>query len=186
MVWGVHVSWFGDHHREGLVPLVQAVAAAGGAVGWLTVPSPAEVDGWVTAVVGSGARFAVAEHEGRVVGCGLWERLTPLVLSGTGHIRKVMAHPDARGRGIGRAVVQALVEDARAAGIELVTLDCRGNNHGAQRLYASLGFVVTGRRPDAIRIGDERFDQVLMHLDLRRGPAGLVRHGSRREGPGVT
>ena len=53
-------------------------------------------------------------------------------------------------------------------------------------MYAALGFQVTGRLPDALAIGDERFDQVLMHLDLRTGPQGLVRHGSRREGLGST
>lgn len=82
--------------------------------------------------------------------------------------------------------MELLVADARTAGVELLTLDCRGNNHGAQRLYDSLGFVVTGRRPDAIAVGDERFDQVLMHLDLRTGPSGLRRHGGRLEGPGST
>ena len=63
-------------------------------------------------------------------------------------------------------------------------MDCRGNNHGALRLYAELGFVVSGRRPDFIAVGDERFDQVLMHLDLRTDDEALVRHGGRRAGPG--
>jgi ribosomal protein S18 acetylase RimI-like enzyme len=182
----VRASWFDDRHREGIVLLVQSVAATGGAVGWLEVPEPDEVHAWADGVVRAGGRLAVVEDAGRVLACGLWERLEPQVLSGIAHVRKVMTHPDARGRGAGRVVVRALVDDAREQGIELVTLDCRGNNHGAQRLYASLGFVVTGRRPDAIRIGDERFDQVLMHLDLRCGTAGLVRHGSRHEGLGVT
>lgn len=182
----MQVSWFDERHLPGLVPLAQAVAATGGAVGWLEVPPPAEVLAWATSVVASGARLAVAEDDGGVLGCGYWQRYEAAVLRGMGHIRRVMTHPNARGRGVGRAVVQALVADARAAGIELVTLDCRGNNHGALRLYASLGFVVTGRRPDAIAVGNERFDQVLMHLDLRTGPSGLVRHGSLREGPGAT
>jgi ribosomal protein S18 acetylase RimI-like enzyme len=186
MVWGVRVSWFGEHHREGMVPLVQAVVAAGGAVGWLTTPPPVQVDAWVTGLVASGARLAVATEEDQPLACGAWRRYEGLVLSGMAEITKVMTHPHARGRGAGRAVVQALVDDARAAGVELLTLDCRGNNHGAQALYAALGFVVTGRRPDVIAVGNERFDQVLMHLDLRSGPAGLCRHGSRNEGPGAT
>ena len=81
-------------------------------------------------------------------------------------------------------VMTALLDRARGLGLELLTLECRGNNHGAQRLYSSVGFVVTGRRPDAIAVGDERFDQVLMHCDLRSGTAGLHRFGSRREGLG--
>jgi ribosomal protein S18 acetylase RimI-like enzyme len=186
MVWGVRVSWFGEHHRDGLLPLVQAVVAAGGAVGWLAVPAADEVDLWVTGLVASGARLAVAVEGDQLLACGAWRRYDGLVLSGMAEITKVMTHPEARGRGAGRALVQALVDDARADGVEVLTLDCRGNNHGAQALYAALGFVVTGRRPDVIAIGDERFDQVLMHLDLRDGPAGLRRHGSRNEGPGAT
>lgn len=180
------VSWYDQEHRDGLVALVQAVAATGGAVGWLAVPPPAEVDAWLGRLLASGAQLAVATDGDQVLGCGAVRREQPEVLRGLGKISKVMTHPAARGRGAGRAVMEVLIGQARAQGIELLTLDCRGNNHGAQRLYATLGFVVTGRRPDAIAVGDDRFDQVLMHLDLRVGPAGLVRHGSRGEGPGAT
>lgn len=87
----------------------------------------------------------------------------------------------------GRALT--LVQDAEQAGVEVLAIDCRGNNHAALALYASLGFVVTGRRPDWIAVGHERFDQVLLHCNLRpRRPfePGLLRHGGRREGPGNT
>jgi ribosomal protein S18 acetylase RimI-like enzyme len=182
MVWRVQVSWFADHD---LVPLVQAVAATGGAVGWLTVPSAEEVVTWASDLAASGARFAIAGDASEVLGCGAWTRLQHPVLAGMAVISKVMTHPSARGKGVARAVMELLVADAGTAGVELLTLDCRGNNHAAQRLYASLGFVVTGRRPDAIAVGDERFDQVLMHLDLRV-PGSFARRGSRREGPGAT
>ena len=173
--------------RDGLVALVQAVAATGGAVGWLSVPPVAEVQAWLDGLLGSGSRLAVAvAPEGAVLGCGAWRAHDHAVTGGMAVVSKVMTHPDARGRGAGRLLVQALVDDARTAGVELLTLDCRGNNHGALRLYAELGFVVTGRRPDALRVGQERFDQVLMHLDLRSGPEGLLRHGGRREGLGAT
>ncbi|MGZ6825857.1 MAG: N-acetyltransferase family protein [Mycobacteriales bacterium] len=190
----MRLTWYDGTpaQQDALVPLVQAVAATGGAVGWLAVPGPEEVRAWARDLHASGAHLVLAEEDGRVLACGAWHRLRPPVLQTMAEVRKVMTHPDARGRGAGRAVVQALVAAARAAGVELLTLECRGNNHGAQRLYASLGFEVTGRRPDVIAVGDERFDQVLMHCDLRRDPAGaaarpgLVRHGSRREGPGAT
>ena len=159
------------------------MAATGGAVGWLEVPPPDEVRAWADTL-----EHAVLAHLGdRLVGSGSWGRHDYAVARQNGELRKVMVHPDARGQGVGRAVTAALVDDARTAGVEVLTLDCRGNNHGALRLYASLGFVTTGRRPDAVAVGEERFDQVLLHLDLRTaGPAGLVRHGGRREGPGAT
>lgn len=163
---------------------MQGVAASGGAVGWLTVPTPAEVRAWVDGLAGS--RTVLALDGDRVLGSGSWGRHSYAVAAQNAEVRKVMVDGAARGRGVGRAVTAALVDDARAAGVEVLTLDCRGNNHGALRMYASLGFVTSGRRPDFIAVGDERFDQVLLHLDLRQGPAGLVRHGGRREGPGAS
>jgi ribosomal protein S18 acetylase RimI-like enzyme len=180
----VQTTWYDASHRDGVVQLVQSVVALGGAVGWLSVPTPDEVDAWLTSL--TDARLAVAHEDGRVLACGTWRRNDQPVLRQTGRIWKVMAHPDARRRGAARAVMELIIEDAQTDGVELLTLECRGNNHGAQRMYAGLGFQVTGRLPDALAIGDERFDQVLMHLDLRVGTAGLTRHGGRREGPGTT
>ena len=175
-----------DPPYDGLHALIAETAALGGAVGWLTVPPPDETRAWLDGVLAGGARLVVAEDAGQVVGTAHWRRYGPHVLSHNAQLSKLMTLPSARGRGIGRLVTGAVVEDARAAGIEVLSLDCRGNNHGALRLYAELGFVVTGRRPDFIAVGDERFDQVLLHLDLRTGPGGLSRHGGRREGPGRT
>ena len=173
--------------RAGMLRLVQAVAATGGAVGWLQVPPPAEVDSWLDGVLTAGARLVTAyDGSGVLVASGAWCRFSAAPLRQGAEVTKVMTHPDARGSGVGRDVVDALVADARTSGVEVLTLECRGNNHGAMRLYAGLGFVVTGRRPDLIAVGDERFDQVLMHLDLRTGPSGLRRHGGRLEGPGST
>ena len=169
-----------------LVPLAQAVAATGGAVGWLEVPLPDEVRAVFARMLGAGSKLVLAELDGAVVGCGTWTRLQGVVVGGMASINKVMTHPDVRGRGVADAVVGALVEASRAAGVELLTLDVRGNNHGAQRLYARHGFVVTGRRPDALRVGDLRFDSVLMHRDLRTGTEPWVRCGSRHVGPGRT
>lgn len=167
--------------RDGLVALTQAVAAVGGAVGFVEVPTPDEVDVWRD---GLDAELLVAVQDGRLLGCGALKHRRAPVLSKTAEVTKVMSLPEAQGTGVGRAVMGALVARARATGVELLTLEVRGNNQRAQRLYASFGFRVTGRRPDAIAVGDERWDQVLMHCDLRHGAAGLIRHGSRREGLG--
>ena len=177
----MHVRPYVDTDRNGLVALVQAVAELGGAVGFLAVPDPDEIDVWRESLQ---AELLVVVEEGRLAACGALKRSPAPVLRGMAEVTKVMTHPDGRGRGAARAVMSALVELARAEGVELLTLECRGNNHAALRLYAAAGFVVTGRRPDAIAVGDDRFDQVLMHRDLRTGTAGLRRFGSRREGLG--
>jgi ribosomal protein S18 acetylase RimI-like enzyme len=74
----------------------------------------------------------------------------------------------AHGHGIGRALTAALVADARAAGIEVLTLDARGDNVNALQLYRSLGFTEYGRLPDFVAVGDRRYDKVFCMLDLRR------------------
>lgn len=183
----MELSWADEHtDLDVLVPLAQAVAATGGAVGWLEVPTPEQVGDTFARLLTGGAHLLLAHADGVVVGCGTWTRLAGPVLRGMASINKVMTHPDVRGRGVGDAVVARLVASAATAGVELLTLDVRGNNHGAQRLYARHGFVVTGRRPDAVAVGAERFDSVLMHRDLRTGDEPLLRRGSRHVGPGRT
>lgn len=58
--------------------------------------------------------FLVAELDGQVVGCGalhiLWEDL--------GEIRTVAVTPAVLGRGVGHAIVEALIDNARALGLE--------------------------------------------------------------------
>ena len=57
--------------------------------------------------------FWVAEREGELIGCGalhvLWADL--------GEIRTVAVHPRALGRGVGHAIVAALIDNARELGL---------------------------------------------------------------------
>jgi amino-acid N-acetyltransferase len=59
-------------------------------------------------------QFRVAEVEGRVVGCGalhvMWEDLA--------EIRTLAVLPQAKGTGVGSALLEALVGDARDLGVE--------------------------------------------------------------------
>ena len=85
-----------------------------------------------------------------------------------------------------RAARRGPADQARPAGVETVTLQCRGNNHGAIRLYQRLGFAEDGRLRDFVAAGDERWDKVLMAIDLRTGAEALVRHGSAAVGEGAS
>jgi len=60
----------------------------------------------------------------------------------------------ARGRGAGRALVEAVIADARAAGALTMTLTVTDGNGTAERLYARCGFVRIGLEPMAVRVGD--------------------------------
>lgn len=55
--------------------------------------------------------------------------------------------PDFRRRGIGEALVNALVARLKSMGGHCLTLEVRASNAPAQALYQKLGFVQVGRRP---------------------------------------
>jgi len=166
-----------------VVRVVQAVVAAGGAVGWLAAPEAQEVLDWLGGAMSGGARAMVVRAGGRIEALGTWQRREGAVVARIGVVRRVMAHPDARGLGLGAQVVQALVDDACRAGVEVLTLACRGNNHAAMALYAAAGFTEYGRLPDALAVEKHRFDEVLLSKRLLR-PKGAVFHGSSATGPG--
>ncbi|MET7672697.1 GNAT family N-acetyltransferase [Micromonospora luteifusca] len=171
-----------DVHR-----VLHAVAELGGAIGYAVPPNRTETDSWldhVLMLVGAGdAALVLAVLDDRVVGTGLWRRGPKPIFAHYADVERVTAHPAARGRGIGRLVTAALVDDARKAGIETLTLGVRGNNHGAIELYEQLGFQEWGRLPNVIEVGAKRFDDVRMFLDLGRDPHVLLR-GSSPGGPG--
>jgi ribosomal protein S18 acetylase RimI-like enzyme len=54
--------------------------------------------------------------------------------------------PEHRGRGLGRAAIDAVVAWAEAGGFARVALEVNDENQAARRLYARAGFVVEDRR----------------------------------------
>ena len=170
--------------------IIAAVVALGGAVGWLEVPDERETAAFLDeqlalAARGDGAVALVADDDGTPQAFGVWNRFHAPVIRQNAEIRKVMVHPGARGLGLAKAVVTALEDDARRAAIEVLVLDARGNNHGAHRLYDSLGYERCGAIPDFIAVGDERWDRVLFAKRLTT-PPGTVLHGARPFGPGAS
>ena len=62
------------------------------------------------------------------------------------HISTIAAHRDLRRRGIGELLLAAMIDRAAEIGANMVTLEARVSNLGAQALYRKYGFQVTGRR----------------------------------------
>jgi aminoglycoside 6'-N-acetyltransferase I len=80
----------------------------------------------------------IAEEDGRAVGfvfCVLGDRGRK-----TAHVTDIYVRPDARNKGIGRALLSAILEPARAAGLHHVSLEVLIRNSDARRLYERLGF----------------------------------------------
>lgn len=57
-----------------------------------------------------------------------------------GHIRMLGVDPVFRGRGVGRALVEGCIDEIRAAGRSVVTLDTTAVMTVAQHLYERMGF----------------------------------------------
>jgi ribosomal protein S18 acetylase RimI-like enzyme len=80
----------------------------------------------------------LAEEEGRAVGfvfCILGDRGRK-----TAHVTDLYVRPEARNKRIGQALLAELIEPARAAGLDHVSLEVLLRNADARRLYERLGF----------------------------------------------
>jgi ribosomal protein S18 acetylase RimI-like enzyme len=153
------------------------LVSGGAALGWTEPPSRdevAELLGHVVSAVRAGDGALRAAYLGRrLVGLGYWLRYTRPTHRPHADLEKVAVDAAAHGRGVGRALVAALITDAQEAGIEVLTLDARGDNTNALHLYRSLGFTEYGRLPDFVAVGERRYDKVFYMTDLRRLPRPL-------------
>src|SRR5262249_22630066 len=105
-----------------------------------------------------------------LVGLGYWTRYDRPTHRQHADVRRVGVAAHAPRPGVGRALPRALIASAGAAGVEVLTLDVRGDNVGALHLYRSLGFTQYGRLKDFVAVGCRRYDTVFFALDLREHP----------------
>ena len=73
--------------------------------------------------------------------------------------------PDARMAGVGRQLIEAILDVARQH-VELIQLTVVRDNARARSLYASLGFVDYGLEKNALKQDGRYYDEVLMAKDL--------------------
>jgi RimJ/RimL family protein N-acetyltransferase len=105
----------------------------------------------------SAGSYLVAESEGRVVGHALLDVAGPF--AALAHVRTltIVVHPGHTGRGIGRALLEALLAWARThAEVERVELRVRETNSAAIRLYEQCGFAEESRFRRRVRLPDGR------------------------------
>jgi ribosomal protein S18 acetylase RimI-like enzyme len=88
--------------------------------------------------------------------------------------------PDYRAAGIGRKLVEAIIEHARRH-VELLQLFVVSDNAPARRLYASLGFVEYGIERHATKYHGQYHDDVLMALPLMADSAAEGSHAPSEE-----
>lgn len=104
------------------------------------------------------AEYFAAKVDGRVVGyAGMWKVIDE------GHITNVAVHPDYRGNGVGKALIEHLINVAKNGGITRMTLEVRKSNLTAQGLYGKFGFKACGFRK--AYYADNNEDAMIMWKD---------------------
>ncbi|MEU1115030.1 MULTISPECIES: GNAT family N-acetyltransferase [unclassified Streptomyces] len=105
----------------------------------------------------------VAVVDERIVGYVKLGFPTPLLVNA--HVRQIQGFAvaeEVRGRGVGRTLIRAAMDEARRQGAVRITLRVLGHNTPARKLYESEGFVVEGVLPGEFLLDGAYVDDVMM------------------------
>ena len=92
----------------------------------------------------------VARDSGRIVGMATLAT-APLVTGWHGSIEDVVVDQSARGQGIARLLLEAIIDESERRGLPTLDLTSRPSRESALRLYDSVGFV--RRDTNVLRFG---------------------------------
>ena len=113
-----------------------------------------------------GREFFVAELEGAVAGFASYDQFR----GGDGYVHAmehtIILGPAARGRGIGRALMQAVEAHARERGAHTMVAGVSGENDAGIAFHAAVGYEPCGRMPQSGRKFGRWLDLVLMQKIL--------------------
>jgi RimJ/RimL family protein N-acetyltransferase len=111
---------------------------------------------------------AFEDDGGALVGLAGVRRGTSLKTRHRAGVWGMYVAPEARGRGVGHALVSALIAHARSQeGVDRLVLGVESGNEAARALYHAVGFVTYGMEPQAYKLDGRYWDSEMMTLDLR-------------------
>ena len=82
------------------------------------------------------------------------------------HILNLTVKKNFRKKGIGKALIELIISDARLKNSENIILEVRANNTDAQSLYKKLNFEIIGTRKDYYESKNDREDAYVLNLNL--------------------
>lgn len=113
-----------------------------------------------------GPGYLVAEHDSHVIGFATYGPFR----TGPGYAQTcehtIQLSPDARGKGVGRALMSALQDIAQAQGVHVLVAGISSANPGAEAFHAALGYSKVGVMPEVGFKFGQRLDLVLMQKIL--------------------
>ncbi|WP_134680119.1 GNAT family N-acetyltransferase [Paracoccus ravus] len=114
----------------------------------------------------AGREFFVAEADGEVLGLATYDQFR----GGNGYVHAmehtIVLAEGARGKGLGRALMQAVEDHARAAGGHTMVAGVSGENEPGVGFHLALGYEPVGRLPQSGRKFGRWLDLVLLQKIL--------------------
>jgi L-amino acid N-acyltransferase len=134
---------------------------------WIETPvTLVDRENWLAARQADGFPVLVAEADGVVLGFGSYGTFRPYQGFRPTVEHSVYVSPKARRRGVGRALLAALIEAARSQGKRVIVGAIDSENEASLALHRAMGFLETGRMPNIGEKWGKRRTMVLLQKEL--------------------
>lgn len=124
------------------------------------------VNGLRRMIADRGPAFLVAEQDGALLGFASYGAFRSGPGYGASAEHTIILAPEARGRGVGRALMQALETQARSSGLHVLVAGISDENAPAIAFHRTLGYSDTARMAQVGRKFGRWLDLVLMQKIL--------------------
>ncbi|KXV28190.1 1-(5-phosphoribosyl)-5-[(5-phosphoribosylamino)methylideneamino]imidazole-4-carboxamide isomerase [Gluconobacter japonicus] len=152
------VSSLSPDDMEALCEAVTAAILDGGGFGWLQPPGSQALERYFEGMLLVPERsLYVVRDKGMICGAGQLARPPSSyeAHAATVNLTGFFVAPYARGRGLGRALANAMIQGAKAMGCKVINCDVRETHDAAIGLFRSLDFEHWGTHPYYARIGGQ-------------------------------
>jgi RimJ/RimL family protein N-acetyltransferase len=144
------------------------------------ITQPKVITAWVRAIEAGSMTTLLAWEKGRVVGCAAIFRDPHSWSPHAGELR-VVATPSVRGKGVGRALIQACFALMLQNGIEKIVAQMTIDQQGAIAVFESLGFRSEGLLREHVQDRDgKRHDIVILSHDVAKVLGQMTAYGMAR------
>tara|TARA_R110002049_G_scaffold285705_10_gene467225 strand:+ start:368 stop:832 length:465 start_codon:yes stop_codon:yes gene_type:complete len=101
------------------------------------------------------------EKDNDIVGFAIVQRVLD-----EAHLLNICVEPSAQGRGLGKEIVQHVIDYSNSISAVIILLEVRRSNERAQQLYLQVGFNEMSVRKGYYPAKEGREDAILMAMDL--------------------